>query len=40
MDALTYMLIFLTIFFAAIYWIAWKQEMQARDRAKKKSVKP
>lgn len=38
MDALTYMLIFLTIFFAAIYWIAWKQEL--RDRAKKKSVKP
>lgn len=40
MDALTYMLIFLTIFFAVIYWIAWKQELQDRDRAKKKSVKP
>jgi cbb3-type cytochrome oxidase subunit 3 len=40
MDALTYMLIFLTIFFAAIYWIAWKQELRDRGRAKKKSVKP
>ena len=36
MDALTYMLIFLTIFFAAIYWIAWKQELRDRDQAKQK----
>ena len=36
MDALTFTLIFLTIFFAAVYWIAWKQELRDRDRAKQR----
>jgi hypothetical protein len=36
MDALTVFLIFLTIYCVILYWIAWKQELRDRDRAKKK----
>ena len=41
MDAMTYFLTFMLIFFGVLFWIAWKQEMQARGRAKqKKEQKP
>lgn len=40
MDAMTILLTFMLVFFGVLFWIAWKQEMQGKDRAKKKSVKP
>ena len=36
MDAMTYFLTFVLIFFGVLIWIAWKQELRDRDRAKKK----
>jgi len=40
MDAMTFFLTFMLVFFGVLYWVAWKQELRDRDRAKKKSVKP
>jgi len=36
MDALTIFLILMTIYCVILYWIAWKQELRDRDRAKQK----
>ena len=36
MDARTFFLTFMLVFFDVLIWIAWKQEMRDRDRAKQK----
>lgn len=36
MDAMTFFLTFMLVFFGVLIWIAWKQELRDRDRAKQK----